>query len=95
MPEALEFWPEYEGGPLWTEQGVSMDLETLLLAECLQDRITAWSRLYGDNKLPIEGPGDELWRDEGRRLLAELREALDGRYEVVATEAWWGEDPAL
>jgi hypothetical protein len=42
----------------------------------------------------MDGPGDEQWLDDARRLLAELREALQGRYEVVVIDPWWGEEPA-
>lgn len=92
VTKALEFWPEYEGGPLWTEQGASVDLDELGLPVGLEDRVVAWSRLYADDKLPMDGPGDERWLDDGRRVLAELREALQGRYEIVVTEPWWGDE---
>jgi len=60
-------------------RGASVDLDILLLPGDLQDRITAWSRLYGDDELPMDGPGSQQWIDDGRRLLAEVREALHGR----------------
>jgi hypothetical protein len=43
----------------------------------------------------MDGPGDEQWIDDGRRLLVEFCEALQGRYGAVVTEPWWGEDLAL
>jgi hypothetical protein len=40
--------------------------------------------------VPIEGPGDEDWLSEGKRLLGEVRTALGDQHEVVVTEPWWG-----
>ena len=94
VAEVLEFWPEYEGAPLWTEHGVSVDLDALALPGDLRDRLGTWAQRHGDDKLPLEGPGDEPWLAEGRGLLAEVRTALDGGYEVVATEPWWGDEPS-
>jgi hypothetical protein len=93
--ESLEFWPERQGGPPWTGLGVSVDLDTLSLPGDRKDRVPTWFRLYDDDKLPIDGPGEEQWLDDGRRLSSELRDAVEGRFEVIVTEPWWGAEPAL
>jgi hypothetical protein len=48
---------------------------------------------YAEEKLPVEGPGDQQWLDEGVDLLRRCREELQPNYEVVVTEPWWGEVP--
>jgi hypothetical protein len=88
----LEFWPEYGAGPLWDE-GAGVDPTQLGLPTELVERLVAWNARYGDERLPMEGPGDPAWLGEGRRLLAETRTALAASHRVVVTEPWWGEEP--
>jgi hypothetical protein len=89
----LEFWPDYEAGPLWTDEGKPVDLAALSIDHGLVERTTAWNAAYSEDKVPIEGSGDEAWLNEGKRLLGEVRSALDDQYQVVVTEPWWGEEP--
>lgn len=91
MAVVLEFWPEYNSGPLWTN-GASVDLAGIGLPGELRDRVVAWNALYDDSKLPFER-NDEAWIREGQALLCEIREALGAAYEVVDTEPWWHETP--
>jgi hypothetical protein len=88
----LEFWPEYGAGPLWDE-GAGVDPTQLGLPTELVERLVAWNARYGDERLPMAGPGDPDWLGEGRRLLAETRTALEASHRVVVTEPWWGEEP--
>jgi hypothetical protein len=92
VTDRLEFWPEYRGvGPLWEQNTQSVDLHSLPLPDDLRGRLVVWNSAFDDAKLPIEGKGDDTWLDEGRRLLSEIRVALDGQYEVEVHEDWWGE----
>jgi hypothetical protein len=87
----IEFWPEYGGaGPLWSPDGTSLDLDALPLTPGLRDRLRRWNSDYDDEKLPTGGSGDADWLGEGRRLLSEVRQALDG-VDVVVHEDWWAE----
>jgi hypothetical protein len=90
--DVIEFWPEYGEGPLWTEQGQSVDLRKLPLAADLRDRLVAWNAAYDDSRLPFED-NDREWLDEGRRLFVEVRTVLSPGVKVVVTEPWWGEEP--
>jgi hypothetical protein len=90
----LEFWPEYRGGPLWNDQGQSVDLANLPVSDDLRERVADWVSGYADEKLPMESTGDAEWLAVGTALLAELRLALQPDYDVVVTEPWWGEEPA-
>jgi hypothetical protein len=92
MTGALEFWPDYGGGPLWDDAGNVVAPHGLAIPAELADRLTDWNARYDEAHLPIEGPGDAAWLAEGRVLLAEVRDALRP-VEVVATEPWWGEQP--
>lgn len=94
MAECLEFWPEYEGGPLWDDQGRSVDLGDRSLPADLRVRVAEWVAAYGDEKLPMDGPGDVEWLAVGTALLAELRVALSPVCTIVVTKPWWGEEPA-
>jgi hypothetical protein len=85
----LEWWPDNEGGPLWDE-GKSVPLDDLGLTPDLVQRLVAWSSSYTDDRLPVDGPGDVIWLEEGANLLKELRVALGERVRVVVTEPWWG-----
>jgi hypothetical protein len=64
------------------------------LPPLLGRRLIAWNARYQDAYLPIEGPGNEPYLDEGRNLLNEVREALHPEHLVIVTEPWWGEPPA-
>jgi hypothetical protein len=89
--ERLEFWPDYgAGSPLWNSAGKAVDLQSLPLTDDLRSRLAALSAAYEESKLPIEGSGDEEYLKAAQRLLSEVRQALDGQYEVVVHEDWWG-----
>jgi hypothetical protein len=92
MAVLLEFWPEYNSGPLWTSAGGSVDLVALPLPAELRVRLQSWNARYDDSKL-LHDQNDEGWLEEGKRLLAETRRALGDAYSVVVTEPWWGEEP--
>lgn len=88
----LEFWPDYGPGPLW-EQGKPADLRSLGLPRELAKQLTSWNSQYEENKLPLDGLGDDGWVAEGAYLLRKVRLALGAGYNVVVTEPWWGEVP--
>ena len=92
MPTLVEFWPEYDGGPLWSEDGKTVEPTSLGLAPDLSGRLAAWNARYDDSKLPFE-QNDREWLDEGARLLTEVRVALGSDYELAVNEEWWGEQP--
>lgn len=87
----LEFWPEYEGGPLWEGRGEPVDLSTLTLSDDLRACLVRWNAAYSDDKLPVEGGGDTEWLTQGADLLAEVRQALGSEHEVITHEDWWSE----
>ena len=62
-------------------RGASVDLDILLLPGDLQDRITAWSRLYGDDELPMDGPGSQLELDT-----IGYSQLIDPNSELIASE---------
>jgi hypothetical protein len=78
-PTELEFWPEYSDGPLW-RGGATADPAALGLPPELVDRLMAWNARYGDERLPVEGPGDAEWLAEGKLLLQQVRATLRGRW---------------
>ncbi|MEQ1872169.1 MAG: hypothetical protein ABL953_00450 [Ilumatobacteraceae bacterium] len=86
----LEFWPEYNSGPLWSLDGQSIALESLPLPHLLRERLIEWNSRYDDSLLPFED-NDVPWLAEGRALLTETRIALAGDYRVTVTEPWWDE----
>lgn len=92
--EPLEFWPDYGSGPLWQRGGAPADLVTLGLSANLAERLRLFNDAYEEDRLPLDGGGDAEYLAAGVRLLAEVREALAGRFLVVVTEPWWGEAPA-
>lgn len=92
VQEVLEFWPEYDGGPIWSPDGRSADLDLLPLSNDLRERLRAWNARYDDANLPFEQNAVD-WLAEGRSLLGEVRAALGEAYEVVVTEPWWREEP--
>ena len=85
--------PDYGSGPLWTEGGKPADLTSLEVDPDLVEKLVAWNAAYEEDKVPIDGPGDSAWLQEGRQLLMEVRDALGNDYRVVVTEPWWGEEP--
>lgn len=89
----LEFWPDYNAGPLWTADGQEVDLAWLGLSEELQQRLVEWNGQYLDQKLPFD-QNDLDWLGEGRELLSAVRSAVGEQFAVVATEPWWGKDPS-
>jgi hypothetical protein len=78
VPTVLEFWPEYNSGPLWSDDGKSVDLASLGLPAELAARLAAWNARYDDSKVPLE-ENDRGWLNEGARLLAEVRGELGKR----------------
>lgn len=88
----LEFWPDYGPGPLWSG-GKAIDLASLALDDELAAQVAAWNAAYSEDKVPLEGPGDDAWLAEGRRLLSAVRAALEGQHRVVVTEPWWDQQP--
>jgi len=93
MSTALEWWPDYGHGPLVGDQGVPIAPGSLGLDPDLVMRLDDWGSAYSEDKLPMEGNGEPTWIAEGIDLLAEVRAALTGRFQVVVTEPWWGEEP--
>jgi hypothetical protein len=89
----LEFWPEYDSGPLWAQGATSVDLSSLPLSEGLRARLVAWNDRYDDSKLPFEN-NDTVWLDAGKVLLREIRHELGDAYEVLVNEEWWDEEPS-
>jgi len=89
----VEFWPEYGAGPLW-DDGNPVDLSSLGLEPALVERLESWNARYSEDKVPVDGTGDEAWLAEGKQLLRDVRSALGRRHRVVATEPWWGEEPS-
>ena len=88
----LEFWPDYNAGPLWTADGQQVDLASLGLSEELRRRLLEWNGQYDDKKLPFDQ--DDLdWLADGRELLSAVRSALGEGFAVVVSEPWWGEEP--
>lgn len=83
----VEFWPEYDSGPLWI--GGSSILPATLVDDELAERLVRWNDTYADEKLPMEGDGDEAWLAEGKELLASVRRQLAETHNVVVTEPWW------
>ena len=90
MALKLEFWPEHDGGPLWSRDGATIDLNSLPLSRGLREQLTRWNGQYDDNKLPTGRSRDEAWLRQGERLLRAVRHELVG-YEVIVHEDWWGE----
>lgn len=89
----LEFWPDYGPGPVWTEEGVPVDLGRLGVDPDLVAEVATWNSAYSEDKVPVDSLGDAAWLREGKRLLGEVRSALGAAYRVVVTEPWWGEEP--
>ena len=58
MVTRLEWWPEYQGGPLWNG-GRTVPLDDLALPGDLVVAIESWVGSYADEGLPIDGPGDD------------------------------------
>lgn len=96
--DVYEWWPDYGPGPLWLRTGrggVAVDLGSLNLPDRLMRELTSWNQSYEEAKIPgMKSEGDPAWLARGVRLLAETRRALSGRGVVIATEPWWGEEPA-
>lgn len=88
----IEFWPEHGSGPLWTDDGRSVDLGSVPLSHELRDRLRRWNARYDDSLLPFER-NDTDWLAEGRMLLADTRASLGDGYDVIVTEPWWDEEP--
>lgn len=86
MNRLLRFYPDYTAySALWLmdEQGVELGLTSFdrELPEDLRQRIEAWVRRWEwfTNDGPDSGAPEqrESWRASGRRLLAEVRSALE------------------
>jgi len=89
----LEFWPDYGTGPLWTDKGKPVYLESLGISPQLAEGVRLWNSQFEEGKIPMDGPGDAEWIAEGVDLLRQLRTDLDPSVEIVVTEPWWGEPP--
>jgi hypothetical protein len=87
--EELEWWPDYGHVLLWRQDGTTVQLESLDLRNDLRNRLSAWLGAYDDESLPLETPGDSTWVNEGRRLLKDVRDALQAEYAITVTEPWW------
>jgi hypothetical protein len=42
----LEFWPDYGPGPLWTDDGKPVDLNSLQMDRGLVETVAAWNAAY-------------------------------------------------
>jgi len=91
--ESLEFWPDYGPGPLW-RGGSPAELGVLGLSGDLAERLKMFNDAYEEERLPLDGAGDAEYLTAGMGLLAEVRQALSGRFRVIVTEPWWGEQPS-
>ena len=91
MTIELEFWPEYNSGPLW-DGGETVDLGSLQLSQELRERLDRWNAAFSDDRLPFES-NDVVWLAEGRSLLGQIRSELGDTHSVVVREPWWGEEP--
>lgn len=89
VKQTLEFWPDYGAGPLWDLAGQAVDPLSLPLSPELSKRVVSWAAEYAEDKIPIDGPGDPAWLDEGRILLRLIRETLHETHDVIVTEPWW------
>jgi hypothetical protein len=91
----LEWWPDYGNELFWLRNGRGgkrILIENLQLSATLQDALRRWVALYDDERLSA---GDQSeWIIEGIRLLAESRAELSGRFSIVVTEPYWGEQPS-
>jgi hypothetical protein len=67
VTDLLEWWPEYNSGPLWCE-GQNVPLDQLGLPDDLVRNMKDWNGSYADEKLPIEGPGDPVWLAQGHTV---------------------------
>jgi hypothetical protein len=85
----LEFWPEHDAGPLWDADGRPATGDHLGLPPELVGRLEAFTAAYAEERLPIDGAGDQDYLAFGAHLLADVRAALAGRFVVVVTEPWW------
>jgi hypothetical protein len=89
MTGRLKVWPDYGApSPLW-DGGEAVNLQSLPLPEDFRNRLSSLNAAYEESKVPIDATGDQQYLTEGQRLLNEVR--LDGQYEVVTHEDWWGE----
>jgi hypothetical protein len=50
----LEFWPDCGSGPLWTEEGQSVDPRSLGLAEELVEQLQEWNGWYRNELVEID-----------------------------------------
>ena len=89
----MEFWPDYGPGPLWVG-GRAEAPESLGLEPALASALERWNEEYDEALMPVEGTGDSGYIATGVALLARVRQALAGRFRVVVTEPWWGEEPS-
>ena len=40
----LEFWPDYGSGPVWSDEGKALALESLGISPVLAERVRLWKR---------------------------------------------------
>lgn len=91
----LEWWPDYGNELFWLRNGRGgerIPIENLRLTPTLQEALRRWIARYDDENLSAGAESE--WIVEGIRLLAASRAELAGRYAIVVTEPYWGEQPS-
>jgi hypothetical protein len=64
VTDVLEWWPDYEAGPLWLRSGrgeTAAGTASLGLPGELASRLASWNTDNTEDKLPIDGPGNAEW----------------------------------
>ena len=56
----LEFWPEYNSGPLWSNDGRNVDVADIGLPIELAGRLRDWNARYDGTKLPFERNNERM-----------------------------------
>jgi hypothetical protein len=72
VTELLEWWPDNDQGPLCVRTGRGgspIKVASLPLSSDLVERLTQWNDEYDEDKIPVEGPGDPGWLEQGKALL--------------------------
>jgi hypothetical protein len=86
----LEFWPDYSGALLWSDNGKRVSLDDVPLPRDLIEQAYGWIAEYDDSKLPWEPTRDDEWLSEGKRLFVDLRrELLKHGFDLAPDEDFW------